>query len=159
VFMARRNMLRQIAAAAREAWLRDFRQAMTAIVSSYPALEARANSEAAGDPEALRAAEERLHATLDPAYSAIRFLIAERGEEYNALDPVIRQFVATPSEAQGQALTRAGADIVRRERDAIARDPTPWRPLRDRPGWRDRPPWPQLRSWLGRDPPRFRDLP
>jgi hypothetical protein len=155
VLMARANLQRQIQAAAREAWMREFREKVSILSAAKQALEESSYYNAEFSRGDRRVAE--VFDVMNPSYHAIRLLMAERGTDNAEFILVLDQFVYSTVDFEEHARKFTGAveDILRSERAAIEA-PGRWVPPRHRLGavkqWR---PWSQLRAWLRRDPPHF----
>jgi hypothetical protein len=160
-FVARANVQRQIQVAVREAWMREFREQVAGFLSSFAAYREKAlwlaNPDIAWRAEdRLKANKERLEANdaMRRHFHAIRLLIAEKGPQYAAFIPTIRQLLQAPADQvtdRAEELTSAAAQILQHERAAIDVDPW-WRAVAafGVVGW-----WSQIRAWLSRDPPKW----
>ena len=141
VLMTRANVRWQIQVAAREAWMREFREQNAAFHAHDVAIEGLEINRAAYSDERMH----ELLAARSRAAGVIRLLIAERGRYSNFIDHLERQY--DPSDMV--AFFPAAEDILRRERAAIE-TPEGWR-------WavRKSPSWSRFVAWCRRDPPRF----
>jgi hypothetical protein len=122
--IARANVQRQIRVTAREAWLREFREQVAALLSDDIALKEQAKGQTTGDPETLEAIR-----IMAPRYNAIRLLVAERGLHHEAFMASIDRFLGAPDTQAAtlprQEFTQAVTDFLQRERATI--DADPWR--------------------------------
>jgi hypothetical protein len=138
--MARVNLQRQIQVAAREAWMREFREQIAAFLAHDGAIEGLAINRAAYSDERMH----ELLAARSRADSIIRLLIAERGRYSNFIDHLEAQYGSHAGNMV--AFFPAAGDILRRER-AYIEEPGRWRL------WVSQ----QLRAWLWRALRALRD--
>ena len=110
--IARANTQRQLQVAAREAWMREFREQVAALLNRSGVLIAE-GSTAPFDPEMTR------------YVYVIRMLIAEKGEQYAPFVGIMNRLLGTPTFMD--QLAAAATDILRQERAAAAEDPGVWR--------------------------------
>ena len=167
----------QIRGAAREAWMRDFREKVSEYLTGYGAYRdnaghlqgeirrAEAAFQAGSDSRLQSGAEARrrladLYAAMARPHNAILLLIAEHGEEYVAFIKFIERMKeiseASTSEAAAamSEFTEEAVAILQRERAAIEADPGMWRALRNRLGTIGWQPWSRFVAW-SRGRPRF----
>jgi ABC-type sugar transport system permease subunit len=126
VLMARANLQRQIQVAAREAWMREFREQVAALLTSFAAIE-----DDMKDFLSERGRDEKRHAEIESAWvrghHLIRLLIAEKGTQYAAFVQIMNDMYQGALSKHGgpeapgreQAFYTAAEDILRRERLAI----------------------------------------
>lgn len=114
----------QINVAAREAWLREFRNQVAAFLAADASLRRHAPTHTTGDPEK----EQRLAAindALSPAYYVLKLLVAEKGESWEGigrtLDAVMNADEKKARALRKSLLTEAQA-ILSSERENIAAD-------------------------------------
>jgi hypothetical protein len=154
------NVQRQIQVAAREAWMREFREQVAAFRDSFEAFVLAKPDEEAKSPEA-RLQLDKEHREMRHHYMVLRLLIAEKGQRYQdfiqKMGPTFSVTQIDQMIARVGELISAAADILQRERAAIETDPGAWRTVRTDLGLEAAPwrPWSQLMAWLRRGPPRF----
>jgi hypothetical protein len=115
----------QIAVAARETWMHEFRENVAAFLSGYAAFREHIKSHTTGDPEKERRLAEIGDAT-NPPYHVIGLLIAEKGPQYAAFGQTVDALNTAPVDKavdRQRELIAAAEDILRHERAAIATDP------------------------------------
>ena len=175
VLMARANLQRQIQVAAREAWMREFREKVAVLLASARLLEREharggpfVRPGLGGDPEKERRLAD-IYATQDPAHQAIILLLAERAEgELPTEDftEALGRLLGASGEEAAEELTSAAAVILMDERAAIEARGRWRRRLRH---WKlapltmatltgdeaPSPPWSRFVAWCRRPPPRF----
>ena len=149
VLMTRANVLWQIQVAAREAWMREFREQVATIMAHYVRVQVTDShvrhldtDDPAGKDAIARIAE------ISRCAQVIRLLIRERGsqdEEFlQGVDALLKRVWAAEPDAPEKAAFAVGATaILQRERAAIEA-PGKWRNGRGAFGW---PPWSRLRTW------------
>jgi hypothetical protein len=108
--------------------MREFREKVAIVSATTKALQARVSFE--GDESRGKKRMAEITDLLNPAYHAIRLLVAEKGADHTNFLLAMDRFVH-PSRDEGAAREFAAAaeDILRRERDAIEADPGVWRVL------------------------------
>jgi hypothetical protein len=118
----------QIAVAARETWMREFRENVAAFLTGYAAFREHIRSHTPGDPEKERRLAE-INDVTNPSYHVIRFLIAEKDPQYTAFIQTLDALNNAPCAPSDKAADRqreliaAAEGILRCERAAIATDP------------------------------------
>jgi hypothetical protein len=115
----------QIAVAARETWMREFRENVAAFLTGYAAFREHIRSHTTGDPEKERRFAE-INDVTNPSYHVIRFLIAEKDPQYTAFVETLDALSNAPSDKAAdrrRELIAAVEGILRCERAAIATDP------------------------------------
>jgi hypothetical protein len=147
----------QIVVAAREAWMREFREQVAAIIACY----ARVQDIPAADLDAKD--EDTAHVLeLIRCVHVLRLLIHERGAQYEEFRRIVDIFHnrigdVEPDKAAMKSFIAGAEGILRRERAAIEIDPGVWRVLWTSLGigavkWR---PWSRFMAWCRRAPPRW----
>lgn len=141
--VARANVQRQIEVAAREAWMREFREKAAQVVAWWDAFELLKRADKANDA----AMAERLDALL-LAFHAMRFLVLEKGGQHAQFQEAMDRFLHSPDDQKEQHLPQiavAVGEVLLRERAAIETDQAIIR-------WQ---PWLHLKARLARDPPHW----
>jgi hypothetical protein len=114
--VARSNVQRQIRAAAREAWMRDFRQHAAEMLKNHGLRP--------GDG----AREFEVRVAMRFSYSALRLLIAEKAPQYDQFIPHLDDMMKYQSgDSEKERFAVASADVLRCERAAIMGDHRAWR--------------------------------
>ena len=117
--------------------MREFREQVAQFMTWQTALEVqqmhRRNSPTADDREE-NTRQTEIQDSMRRSFNAINLLMAERGgEEHAELRQNLWQIVHAPNgqveEARAQAFATVAADILRRERSAIVKDPGVWREI------------------------------
>ena len=121
----------QISVAARESWMREFREKVAVLLTVYDAFLTHIANHTTTDPVIARQLTDLADAqTLH--YHAIRLLIAEKGQQYPAfIGSVDRLLRATSNDValRKDELFKAAEDILQREQTAIEADPGIWSAL------------------------------
>jgi hypothetical protein len=124
---------RQIGVTAREAWMREFREQLAALLSIMAVHRDHMRTHSSEDPEKVKRLAEINDAML-PHWHTLRLLIAEKGPQYAEFMPTFECAMNAPvmaAAARVHELYTAAEDILRRERAAIAADPGLWRMMRN----------------------------
>jgi hypothetical protein len=129
--IARANVQRQLQVAAREAWMREFREQVAAMLTSRQALGRRVSllgRTAVDDPE-----QERQRDALYLAFDQLRLLLAEKGAQHETMletaNRLVQEDYGNKAEPWHKFAADA-ADILRHERAAIVADLGVWREIR-----------------------------
>jgi hypothetical protein len=117
----------QITVAARETWLRTFREQVAALISAYDAFLVHVmppNGHTTGDPEKEKRLRE-LHDAQRVPFHTIRLLIAETGQHHDFISSLSSLLTAPSNQVSSRrdAVFQAAEDILCRERAAIVADP------------------------------------
>jgi hypothetical protein len=148
------NVQRQIGVAAGEAWMREFREQVAALLAGHQMFVREAERHTTGDPEKQQRLDNANDAMRIP-YHAIRLLVAERGPQHAELARAMEALIRTPRDelnSRAQEVTTAAAAILQSERAATAADPGVWRMLLTTLGVSQQP-WSRLVAWLRRNLP------
>ena len=128
--VARANLKQQLAVTGREAWMREFREQVAALLADRQTIRTRGPP---SDLDGERRQMDLIYSMRRP-YHAIILLIAER--EHSEFIQTLKDIMSTQGTdseqyVREQKFTTAAADLLRRERAAIAADPGMWRISRD----------------------------
>ena len=159
------NVRLQLKAAAREAWMREFReqvaQLLTAIINGHII------KKEGGAVTADVGVRVEIAGSTSSSFQAISLLIAEKGLHHTGfmlkLSDLLVAYNLNEPDLSGliNKVSSAAADILQRERaaaDPLSRFMAWCRrkpPRRDNPPRPDPPPGSRFVAWLVRDPPRF----
>jgi hypothetical protein len=122
---------RQIEVAAREAWMREFREKVAAFIYAYDNFLIHIRTHTTGDTEKEKQLADINNAQRLP-YHTIRLLIAEKGTQYTAFGTSIDRLLSSTTneiDARREVLFKAAESILQQERAAIAANPGIWNAL------------------------------